>query len=113
DKAEPVEASDEPDRADETPTEEPAHPVVRRKIVSKRVTPKGGGPARSTGPATKASVSAARSRSKNPDDADELLVMEDEPSLAERYQAAAKLPSPWWVPALMFGLLIVGALIII
>jgi hypothetical protein len=27
-------------------------------------------------------------------------------------QVYAKGPSPWWVPAIMFGLLIVGALII-
>lgn len=92
--------------------EAPARPVVRRKIVSKRVTPKGGGPARSTGPATRASVEAAKKRAKGKTEPDDLLVMHDEPSFAERYQAAAKLPSPWWVPALMFGLLIVGALII-
>lgn len=100
------------DRGGRTAPAAAARPVVRRKIVSKRVTPKGGGPARSTGPATRASVEAARKRAKGKADPDDLLVMHDEPSFADRRQAAAQLPSPWWVPALMFGLLIVGALII-
>jgi hypothetical protein len=67
--------------------------VVRRQVTSKRVTPKGG-----PVPVPK------KSNSGNP-------------SESSRYTppgqgAYAKGPSPWWVPALMFGLLIIGAAII-
>lgn len=95
-------------------TEKPARPVVRRKVVSKRVTPKGGGPARSSGPATRASIAAAQERAKKKGhDPDEPLIDVEEPSYAQRYQASAQLPSPTWVPVLMFALLIVGAVVII
>lgn len=90
-----------------------ARPVVRRKVVSKRVTPKGGGPARSSGPATRASIAAAQERAKKKGlDPDEALI-DEEPSFAQRHQASAQLPSPTWVPVLMFALLIVGAVVII
>ena len=78
---------------------EPARPrVTRRQVTSKRVTPKGGGPVAPTGP--------KRSGDR------------DVPAESARYTPPGrgatyeKGPSPWWVPALMFGLLIVGALII-
>jgi len=84
---------------------EPAKPaVVRKKVVSKRVTPKGGPQAAkaaggSTGPRTKASPKV---------DIDE--------GYSKRYtppaQTYARGPSPWWVPAIMFGFLIIGALVI-
>jgi hypothetical protein len=77
--------------------------VVRKKVTSKRVTPKGsaqGVKARSSSPSGKATA------------ADE----DDDAGFSTRYtppQATyAPGPSPWWVPALMFGLLIVGALVI-
>lgn len=87
-------------------------PVVRRKVVSKRVTPKGGGPARSSGPATRASIAAAQERArKKGHGEDDLLVDHEEPAPLPRAQM--NLPSPTWVPVLMFALLIVGALVII
>lgn len=85
----------------------PAKPVVRKKVVSKRVTPKGGvrpgAKPTASGPATK-----ARARASVDD--------EDISFSSGRYTPPSnskdQLPSPWWVPALMFGFLIVGALVI-
>lgn len=81
----------------------PAPKVVRKKVTSKRVTPKGapqGVKARSSSPSGKAAVT---------DD-------DDDPGFSKRYTPPkatyAPGPSPWWVPALMFGLLVVGALVI-
>jgi hypothetical protein len=77
---------------------QPAKPEVRKKVVSKRVTPKG------AEQGAKAST-APRSKSGAP-----------EGGYSARYTPPAatyaKGPSPWWVPAIMFGLLIVGALVI-
>jgi hypothetical protein len=77
---------------------EPAEPVVRKKVVSKRVTPKG------AEQGAKAST-APRSKGGAP-----------EGGYSARYTPPAatyaKGPSPWWVPAIMFALLIVGALVI-
>lgn len=82
-----------------------AAPPVKRKVVSKRVTPKGGVQAKSTSRSTKGST-AAHAHAPEGDDA----------GYSSRYTPPtakyAAGPSPWWVPALMFGLLIVGALII-
>lgn len=82
-----------------------AAPPVKRKVVSKRVTPKGGVQAKPTGRSTKGST-AAHAHAADGDDA----------SYSTRYTPPtakyAAGPSPWWVPALMFGLLIVGALVI-
>lgn len=82
----------------------PEPKVVRKKVTSKRVTPKGatqGVKARSSSPSGKRAVIE--------DD-------DDEPGFSKRYTPPkatyAPGPSPWWVPALMFGLLIVGALVI-
>lgn len=82
-------------------------PVVRKKVVSKRVTPKGG-------PAPKASTSGPtkpRTKASTTAKADD-----DDHSFSKRYTPPAPTykagPSPWWVPALMFGLIIVGALVI-
>ncbi|QXC59727.1 cell division protein CrgA [Aquihabitans sp. G128] len=117
--AEPIEA--EGDAAatpvDEEPTTGPAKAgttkpaaakaspaVVRKKVVSKRVTPKGAPQGVKVTP-PKGSTPA---RSKGADGEDL--------GYADRYTAPepkyAPGPSPWWVPAIMFGLLIVGALII-
>ncbi len=79
-------------------------PVVRRKVVSKRVTPKGG--PQGKGGATRGST-AARAHAPEGDDAE--YSTRYTPPTAKYAQG----PSPWWVPALMFGLLAVGALIII
>lgn len=89
-------------------------PVVRRKVVSKRVTPKGGGPARSSGPATKAWLAEAQERARKQNlGVDEPVDLDEDLRAAQRRQAAAQLPSPWWVPALMFGLIVIGGLVII
>ena len=85
---------------------EPAAPATstpRKKVVSKRVTPKGG-------PAVRKTPTSTTSRSTKSDD--------DVSFSSGRYtppssKSAADLPSPWWVPTLMFGLLILGALVII
>jgi hypothetical protein len=79
-------------------------PVVRRKVVSKRVTPKGG--PQGKGGATRGST-AARAHAPEGDDAE--YSTRYTPPTAKYAQG----PSPWWVPALMFGLLIIGALVII
>ena len=89
-----------------TGTDTPAKPaVVRKKVTSKRVTPKG------APQGVKASSVAAKTKAKASESDDD-----DEPSFSKRYTPPqanyAPGPSPWWVPALMFGLLIVGALII-
>ncbi len=78
-------------------------PVVRRKVVSKRVTPKGG--PQGKGGATRGST-AARAHAPEGDDAE--YSTRYTPPTAKYAQG----PSPWWVPALMFTLLIVGALVI-
>ena len=72
--------------------------VTRRTVVSRRVTPKGGAPAEPTSP------SKARDARKT-----ETVVTRTPPPSQQTYP---KGPSPWWVPTLMFGLLIIGALII-
>ena len=83
-------------------------PVVRKKVVSKRVTPKGG-----ARPATTTSTSPRSAKAK----AEAITADDDESFESPRYtppvsRADAQLPSPWWVPALMFGFLIIGALVI-
>ena len=75
-----------------------ARKVTRRTVVSRRVTPKGGAPAEPT------SSSKARDARKT-----ETVVTRTPPPSQQTYP---KGPSPWWVPTLMFGLLIIGALII-
>lgn len=74
--------------------------VTRRTVTSRRVTPKGGAAAPTTETGTKArdakKTESVTARTPTP------------PS----QQVYAKGPSPWWVPALMFALLIIGALII-
>ncbi|HEX2574746.1 MAG TPA: cell division protein CrgA [Aquihabitans sp.] len=80
----------------------PEGAVVRKKVTSKRVTPKGspqGAKAKGSGP-------SGRSSSADDDDAPH----------SKRYTPPkatyAPGPSPWWVPALMFAFLIIGALVI-
>jgi hypothetical protein len=101
----------------EQTTEEPAGveaaaetkaPVVRKKVVSKRVTPKGGAQGVPSG--AKKGSTAARTHSAATEHGD------DEDRYSKRYTPPpakyAPGPSPWWVPAIMFGLLIIGALVI-
>ena len=79
-----------------------AKPVVRKKVASKRVTPKGG-----PVPAAKKGSTAAHSHAPGGKDA----------ATSSRYTPPtakyADMPSPMWVPVLMFALLIVGAFVII
>ena len=70
--------------------------VTRRTVTSKRVTPKGGAPA----PSQRKS-----GKSGNP-------VVESARYTPPSSGAYARGPSPWWVPTLLFGMLIIGALII-
>jgi hypothetical protein len=80
--------------------------VARRTVTSRRVTPKGGpAAAKKAGPAAPATTSKARDAKKT------ASVVTKAPA-ATPQQVYSKGPSPWWVPAIMFGLLIVGALII-
>lgn len=74
--------------------------VTRRVVTSKRVTPKGGG---QTGSPTKKVTAQA-------DDEGGFTSSRRSPPGGQG--AYAKGPSPWWVPTLMFGLLIIGALVI-
>lgn len=93
-----------------------AKPAVRRKVVSKRVTPKGGvRPGTSpnaTGPATKATAAASAAKGKRAKHDDDEEISFSSGRYTPPSSSKDLLPSPWWVPALMFGFLIVGALVI-
>jgi hypothetical protein len=109
DPVEPEQTTDEP--ADVEAAAETKAPVVRKKVVSKRVTPKGGAQGVSSVPSgAKKGSTASRTHSVAAEHGD------DEDKYSKRYTPpAAKYapgPSPWWVPAIMFGLLIIGALVI-
>ena len=84
--------------------------VARRTVTSRRVTPKGGptaAKAKGKDAADAPPVSASKAR-----DAKKTASVVTKAPVATPQQVYAKGPSPWWVPAIMFGLLIVGALII-
>lgn len=91
------------DKAKPTGSDDDAPKVTRRVVTSKRVTPKGGGSQKPSGP--------KKAKGKHDDE-------DDEGFRSARYTppggqgAYAQGPSPWWVPALLFGCLIIGALII-
>lgn len=103
----PSEETDPPTEAGDEAAEGPSRtPVARKKVVSKRVTPKGGG--RAAG----ASSTAASTRSKRTEDDDDEASFSSARYTPPSTRPGAQLPSPWWVPALMFGFLIVGALVI-
>jgi hypothetical protein len=109
DPVEPEQTTDEP--AGVEAAAETKAPVVRKKVVSKRVTPKGGAQGVSSVPSgAKKGSTAARTHSVAAEHGD------DEDRYSKRYTPpAAKYapgPSPWWVPAIMFALLIIGALVI-
>jgi len=93
--------------SDAEATKAPAKPegtVVRKKVTSKRVTPKGA----AQGVKVTSSGSSTAARAAGTD--------EGSGGYSKRYTPPkatyAPGPSPWWVPALMFGLLIVGAVVI-
>ena len=73
----------------------------RRVVTSRRVTPKAGAK-----PAAAASTTSKARDAKKTES-----VVSRAPAVTPQ-QVYAKGPSPWYVPAIMFGLLIVGALII-
>lgn len=80
--------------------------VERRVVTSRRVTPKAGAKPATGKDAPAASESKAR-------DAKKTEAVHARTSKAPQAQPVKiKGPSPWWVPALMFGLIIVGALVI-
>lgn len=74
--------------------------VTRRTVTSKRVTPKAGAKADPT-------AAPATSKARNARVTEQIQARYTPPE-----QTYAQGPSPWWVPAIMFGLLIVGALVI-
>jgi hypothetical protein len=88
-------AADESDRPSGDP---PKKVVAKKKVVSKRVTPKGGGTAGST---------AAHAHAPDGDDA----------AGSRRYTPPTakydQMPSPTWVPVLMFALFGFGCLFIV
>ncbi len=82
--------------------------VARRTVTSRRVTPKGGPAAAKA----KASTDAPPASTSKARDAKKTASVTTKAPVATPQQVYAKGPSPWWVPAIMFGLLILGALII-
>ena len=81
--------------------------VERRVVTSRRVTPKAGAkPAAAAKDAPPAASSKARDAKKTEQ------ILARTPAQAQAQQALAKGPSPWWVPAIMFGLIIIGGLVI-
>lgn len=83
-------------------------PVARRTVQSRRVTPKGGPTKAAAAPKdAPVATSKARDAKKTAEVVDRAVHQPLPPA------AYAKGPSPWWVPALMFGLLIIGALLIV
>lgn len=127
DAAEPAAASDagdpadDGDRAEDAPATTAAAakadaaakpkakpPVARRTVQSRRVTPKGGPTkAAATPKDAPLATSKARDAKKTAEVVDRAVHQPLPPA------AYAKGPSPWWVPALMFALLIIGALLIV
>ncbi len=92
----------DPSVAKETDGEE--RKVERRVVTSRRVTPKAGASAATSKDGAPAASSKARDAKKTE------AVLRTTPPTVDA--AKIKGPSPWWVPALMFGLMIVGAAVI-
>ncbi|HWJ97449.1 MAG TPA: cell division protein CrgA [Acidimicrobiales bacterium] len=82
--------------------------VARRTVTSRRVTPKGGPAAAKAAKDTKGAAPVSTSKAR---DAKKTANVTKAPAPTPQ-QAYAQGPSPWYVPAIMFGLLIIGALII-
>lgn len=83
--------------------------VARRTVTSRRVTPKGGPAATTKGAAKTSTAPASTSKARDAKKTASVVTKAPAPTPQQVY---AKGPSPWWVPAIMFALLIVGALII-
>ena len=97
---EPEPESEKADRKAKADAVVAARKVERRVVTSRRVTPKAG---------AKVEASTASSKARDAKKT-EALVTRTPPAAQQTY---SKGPSPWWVPALMFGLLILGGLVII
>lgn len=80
--------------------------VERRVVTSRRVTPKSGTKPAAGKDAPAASESKARDAKKTE------AVHARTSKTPQAQPVKIKGPSPWWVPAIMFGLIIVGALVI-
>lgn len=96
--SEPV--SEKADRKAKADAVVAARKVERRVVTSRRITPKAG---------AKVEASTASSKARDAKKT-EALVSRTPPAAQQTY---SKGPSPWWVPALMFSLLILGGLVII
>jgi hypothetical protein len=84
--------------------------VTRRTVTSRRVTPKGGA---SGAKATKTDKDAPPAVESKARDAKKTEAVRRAPTPSPARGATyEKGPSPWWVPAIMFALLIAGALVI-
>jgi hypothetical protein len=100
--------ADVPAKADAAAKPKAKPPVARRTVQSRRVTPKGGPTkAAATPKDAPLATSKARDAKKTAEVVDRAVHQPLPPA------AYAKGPSPWWVPALMFALLIIGALLIV
>ena len=73
--------------------------VTRRTVTSRRVTPKAG-----------AKVEASGSKARDARKTDTVTTRKTPPTPTTGSYARG--PSPWWVPTIMFGLLLLGALLI-
>lgn len=83
--------------------------VARRTVQSRRVTPKGGPAAAKAAKDPKDAAPASASKARDAKKTASVVTKAPAPTPQQVY---AKGPSPWYVPAIMFGLLIIGALII-
>lgn len=78
--------------------------VERRVVTSRRVTPKAGAK-----PGADKDAPAAASKARDAKKTEQVVARTTVPTAQQTY---AKGPSPWWVPAIMFGLIIIGGLVI-
>ncbi len=84
--------------------------VTRRTVASRRVTPKGGPAAAKATKGDKDAPPAAESKARDAKKTE--AARRTTPPTPARGATYDKGPSPWWVPAIMFTLLIAGALVI-
>ncbi len=84
--------------------------VTRRTVTSRRVTPKGGPTAAAKAKPAKDDPPASESKARDAKKTE--ATRRSAPPTPARAQVYEKGPSPWWVPTIMFVLLIAGALLI-
>jgi hypothetical protein len=84
--------------------------VTRRTVTSRRVTPKGGPATAKTTKADKDAPPPVESKARDAKKTE--AARRSAPPTPARGATYEKGPSPWWVPAIMFALLIAGALVI-